>query len=91
MTSMKKNNILITYGILFFFGISAYIANIFTDRNYMFLLRGDGTPYDILYNLVGCNPVIYPIGVMALFVGYIALFYCIYLMITSKKSEKAPV
>lgn len=91
MASMKKNNIFITYCILFFFGISAFVANIFTDRNYMFLLRGDGTPYDILYNLVGGNPVIYPIGVMALFVVYIALFYWIYMIITSKKSEKAPV
>ena len=91
MASMKKKNIFITYCILFSFGIAAYIANIFTDKNYMFLLRGDGTPYDILYNLVGGNPVAYPIGVMALFVGYIALFYWIYFLVTSKKSKKAPV
>lgn len=91
MASMKKQNILITFGILFFFGISAYIANIFTDSNYMFLLRGDGTPYDILFNLVGGNPVLYPIGVMALFVGYIGLFYWIYFLITSKKKKTAPI
>ena len=91
MASMKKNNIFITFGILFFFGIAAYIANIFTDCNYMFLLRGDGTPYDILYNLVGGHPVIYPIGVMVLFVAYICLFYWIYFLIKSKKAEKAPV
>ena len=91
MASMKKQNIYITFCILFFFGISAYIANIFTDCNYMFLLRGDGTPYDILYNLVGGHPVIYPIGVMALFVGYIALFYWIYFLIKSKNAKKVPV
>lgn len=91
MASMKKNNIIITYRILFFFGIAAFIANIFTDRNYMFLLRGDGTPYDILFNLVGGHPVLYPIGVMALFVGYIALFYWIYMLVTSKKSKKVSV
>lgn len=89
MASMKKENIFITFGILFFFGIAAYIANIFTDRNYMFLLRGDGTPYDILYALVGGNPVVYPLGVMALFVVYITLYYWIYFLITSKKFKKS--
>ena len=91
MASMKKNNIFITFCILFFFGIAAYVANIFTDKNYMFLLRGDGTPYDILYNLVGGHPVIYPIGVIGLFVGYIALFYWIYFLIKSKNAKKVPV
>lgn len=91
MASMKKQNIFITFCILFFFGISAYIANLFTDRNYMFLLRGDGTPYDILFNLVGGHPVIYPIGVIGLFVVYISLFYWVYFMITSKNAKKVPV
>ena len=90
MASMKKNNIFITFCILFFFGIAAFIANIFTDRNYMFLLQGDGTPYDILYNLVGGHPVIYPIGVIGLFVLYISLFYWVYFLVTNKKSVKAP-
>ena len=91
MASMKKNNIVLTYGILFFFGIAAYIANIYTDRNYMFLLRGDGTPYDILFNLVGGHPVLYPISVMVLFVGYIALFYWIYFLVKTKNDKKVPV
>lgn len=91
MASMKKQNIFITFCILFFFGISAYIANIFTDKNYMFLLRGDGTPYDILYNLLGGHSVIYPISVMALFVLYISLYYWIYFLIRSKSSKKVPV
>ena len=91
MASMKKNNIVLTYGILFFFGIAAYIANIYTDRNYMFLLRGDGTPYDLLFNLVGGHPVLYPISVMVLFVGYIALFYWIYFLVKTKNAKKVPV
>ena len=91
MASMKKDNILITFGILFFFGIAAYIANIYTECNYMFLMAGDGTPYDILYNLVGGSPVLYPIGVIALFVIYIALFYWIYFLITTKNAKKVPV
>lgn len=90
MASMKKNNIFITFGILFFFGIAAYVANIFTDKNYMFLLRGDGTPYDILFNLVGGHPVIYPLSVIGLFVVYIGLFYWVYFLATSKKKEKVP-
>lgn len=91
MASMKRKNIFITFGILFFFGISAYIANIFTDCNYMFLSRGDGTPYDILFALVGGNQILYPIGVMVLFVAYISLYYWIYFLITSKSLKKAPV
>ena len=91
MASMKKNNIGITFAILFFFGIAAYIANIFTDCNYMFLSRGDGTPYDILFNLVGGSPVWYPIGVMVLFVAYILLFYWIYFLATSRKKKTVNV
>ena len=91
MASMKRENILITFAILFFFCTAAYIANIYTDCNYMFLSRGDGTPYDILYALVGGNAVAYPLGVVALFVIYICGFYGVYFFIRSKKREKATV
>ena len=47
----------------------------------MFLVRGDGTPYDIIYNLVNGNQIIYPIIVVVLFFGYITLFYYIYFLI----------
>ena len=75
MKSMKKENMVITYGILFFFGITAYVANIILDYNYMFLMNHDGTPYVVLYNLLNGNPVLYPISVMLLFVVYITIFY----------------
>ena len=85
MCSMKKNNIVITMGILCGFCIAAYVANVLVDYNYMFLMRGDGTPYDILYNLVGGSPVWYPLSVVALFLVYISLFY--YLVYTSRKKK----
>ena len=88
MGSMKKKNIPITVGILGGFGVAAYIANIFVDCNYMFLSRGDGTPYDIVYNLVNGDPVIYPICVMVMFVIYIGIFYGVYYGVTKKQTEK---
>ncbi|MBQ2893578.1 MAG: YwaF family protein [Oscillospiraceae bacterium] len=91
MERMRKSNMVITYGILIFFCIAAYIANITLDYNYMFLMAGDGTPYDILYNLVGGNKVLYPMSVVGLFLIYIAAFYGIFHLITDKKKEKAAV
>ena len=89
MTSMKKSNILFTFGILLVFCVAAYVANIIVDYNYMFLMAGDGTPYDILFNLVGGHPVIYPVLVVALFVAYILLYYRLFFMFTKKSKQKA--
>lgn len=88
MASMKKKNIPITLTILFAFCVGAYIANIFTDCNYMFLSRGDGTPYDIVYNWVGGSPVLYPLLVVLLFVIYITAYYFVFYLI-SKRTKKA--
>ena len=85
MASMKKKSIPVTLGILGGFCAAAYLANVILDYNYMFLVRGDGTPYDILYNLVGGNAVLYPIFVVLLFVVYIAAFYGVYYLCTKKK------
>ena len=81
---MKKKNIPISLGILSGVCITAYVVNILVDNNYMFLMRGDGTPYDIFYNLVGGNPVLYPIVVVGLFFIYITAFYWIYFKVTKK-------
>jgi len=89
MASMKRKNIGITFSILFFFGIAAYVVNHLLDYNYMFLMRGDGTPYDILFNLVGGNPIAYPIAVMALFVAYISVFYLVYFFIHEGERKRA--
>ena len=87
MASMKKENIYITFSIIGIFCVLAYIANVIIDYNYMFLRRGDGTPYDIFYNLVNGNKVLYPLIVLVLFLLYITVFYLIYFFAKSKKKE----
>jgi len=85
MCSMKKKNIPITLSILSGFCVLAYIVNRIVDYNYMFLMRGDGTPYDIVYNLVDGSPVFYPMLVVILFLIYIYAFYYVYFRVTRKK------
>lgn len=89
MISLKRKNIGITFAILGGFCVAAYIANLLFDYNYMFLMAGDGTPYDILYNLVGGHKVIYPLLVIALFLLYIAIYYGVYYLVKSKKCKTA--
>lgn len=84
MKSMKPRNIPITYAILLAFCVLAAIGNTIVPYNYMFLVSGDGTPYDILYNLVGGNPVLYPMMVILLFLIYIAAFYGVYMLIVKR-------
>ena len=86
MKSMKKKNITSTFAILLCFAVAAYIANKLIDYNYMFLVRGDGTPYDILFNLLNGNPVLYPICVVLMLVIYILAFYGVYFLVHSKKA-----
>lgn len=86
MASMKKKNIVITFGIMIFFCAAAYIADVLIPYNYMFLIRGDGTPYDIIYNLVGGSRVLYPLSVLGLFIAYIALYYWIFYIIKKRKA-----
>lgn len=88
MASMKAKNIWITYVILISVCILAYIADILIPYNYMFLMRGDGTPYDIFYNLVNGSRVFYPIIVVALFLLYILVFYLIYFWIKKMADKK---
>ena len=90
MASMRQRNIPITVAILGAFAVLAYLANLLWDRNYMFLSRGDGTPYDIFYNLFKGHPVLYPLCVIGLFVLYIALYYQIYYTVCKvrKKANK---
>lgn len=95
MSSMKKSNIGINFGILGCFCLLAYIANLLIGSNYMFLMRGDGTPYDILFNMLGGNPILYPLGVVGLFIVYIIGFYCIFYKVKKRipdtHSEKSTV
>lgn len=85
MARMRRRNIGVTFSIIIFFCIAAYIANILLDYNYMFLMRGDGTPYDIIYKLVSGHKVIYPAAVLGLFLAYILAFYGIWRCCRRKK------
>ncbi len=95
MAGMKKKNMPITFGILTGFCAAAYIVNSTVRNadgalylNYMFLMRDDGTPYQIFYNLVGGNKILYPLTVVVLFLAYITLFYLAVFFIQKKRSPK---
>jgi len=88
MASMKKKNIYITLIILLSFCVAAYVTNILIDYNYMFLMRGDGTPYDIFYNMVNGNKVAYPLIVVSLFLLYIVAFYSVYFLVRKLRKVK---
>ncbi|MCR5610746.1 MAG: YwaF family protein [Clostridiales bacterium] len=88
MASMKKKNIFITFAIMIFFCIAAYIADVLIPYNYMFLMRGDGTPYDIFYNLVNGNRVLYPMTVLVLFLAYITVFYLVFYLFKRRGEKK---
>ena len=86
MAPLEKRDIPVTLGILLGFCLGAWIANTYLDTNYMFLVRGDGTPYDILLNLLGGHPILYPLSVIALFFLYITGFYSIRFSIKQKSN-----
>ena len=85
MAPLKKREMTVTYGILLGFCLAAYVANKLVDYNYMFLVSHDGTPYQVLYDMVGGHPVLYPAGVVGLFLLYITAFYGIHHLCTRKK------
>ena len=89
LASLKKRNVWITYLILGIFCVPAYLTNIAWGTNYMFLMQGDGTPYDILYNLLGGSPILYPVAVIGLFILYITAFYGVFFLIDRKRSKKS--
>lgn len=89
MASMKRRNIPASFGILAAFCVAAYTVNRLIDYNYMFLMAGDGTPYDIFYNLVGGNAILYPLTVVALFLMYITAFYFAYYFATEHRRVRA--
>lgn len=91
LISMKRKNMWITFSILMGFCAAAFIANHLLDYNYMFLVRGDGTPYDIFYNLVGGHPVLYPMIVIVLFLVYITIFYLVSFLIQKRKAASRPL
>lgn len=87
MASLKKKNMWITFSMLFIVATLAYTVNKIWDKNYMFLERGDGTPYDIFFNMVNGNSFLYKTIVVGLFVLLIALFYMYRILIDKKRNN----
>lgn len=87
LASMKQQSRFLTSCILLGFCTAAYIANILLPYNYMFLMRGDGTPYDILYDLLNGHRVLYPMGVISLFLIYVNGFYGVYALRRRRKIQ----
>lgn len=85
MASMQKKDLPITLMVLISFSIMAYVANVLVDYNYMFLMSHDGTPYSIIYDLVGGSKIFYPLTVVLIFVVYVVAFYHVYLLIQKRK------
>lgn len=85
MVSMQQRNVPYCLGLLLGFCSLSYCINHLVDYNYMFLMRGDGTPYDILFNLLGGRQVAYSISVVALFFVYILGFYAVHFRIACRK------
>jgi len=90
MVSMKKENMWISFIILIVFCAAAHIANEIIGCNYMFMSSGGGTPYDILYNLVSGHPLLYPIGVVAVFICYMTVFYAAYFLSHRRTKTQKP-
>ena len=89
LSSMKKKNVWITFVILCAFAVVAYPVNVIFNTNYMFLMRDDGTPYFIFYNMVKGHKVFYPIVVVGTLIVYIVLFNLSYHFIKNKKVLKS--
>lgn len=93
MHSMKKRDIPWVYGILIAICIVAYIVNFAIPgddgipRNYMFLIRSDGTPYFILEGIFGVDTFAYSVSVVLVFVLYITLFYGVYHLVIHKNGK----
>lgn len=85
MAAMERRNMPIAFGMIAGFCALAFAANCLLDTNYMFLMRGDGTPYDILFRLFNGNPVLYPLAVFALFVICIAAYYLVFGLVRSRR------
>lgn len=91
VATLQRRNMPGTFGLLFGFCGAAVIANELLDYNYMFLRSHDGTPYQIVYDLVGGHEILYPVCVIGLFVVYMVGFYAVTFLLRSKKRAKVTV
>lgn len=88
LSSMKKNNMWISFVIISCFAAVAYPVNRIFGTNYMFLMQDDGTPYSIFYNMVNGHKVFYPLVVVGTLLLFICIFYLIFYIVKKKKLNK---
>lgn len=89
MTKMKAKNLWLTTVILLAFSAVSYGVNLLIDYNYMFLMSHDGTPYSIVWDMVGGNAIGYAIAVVGLFIVYILAFWGVFTLCAKRKKPKA--
>ncbi len=87
MAALKLKNMWISSAILLAFILLAQIANLTIPYNYMFLERHDGTPYQIVFNLVNGNLILYKLMVVFLFILLIVSFYGIKIFVMKYKHK----
>lgn len=78
LNKMEKRNIPFVIGVLFIYMTITLIVDYTLGKNFMFFMGGEGTPFDIFFNLVKGNLILYQIIVYILQCGYIGVFYLIY-------------
>ena len=88
MARMHKRNMGIACGLILLFSALSYAVNLPLGTNYMFLMRGDGTPYDLLFNLVPGSPVLYPLGVVGLLLVYIFAAYQLHALVCRLREKR---
>lgn len=81
LNKMEKRNIPFVIGVLFVYMSIALTVDYITGKNFMFLLKGDDTPFEIIYTLVQGNLIGYQIIIYILQCGYLGLFYVVYYLI----------
>jgi predicted outer membrane lipoprotein len=91
LATLEKKNTWIAIAILGVFMTIAETVNLFHrgigfQDNYMFLSRGDGTPFQILENIFGPNTVLYALSVALLMWGYMLLFILVARRIKKKRT-----
>lgn len=88
LNKMEKRNIPFVIGILVVLMTVALVVDYTTGKNYMFLLGGEGTPFDLFLNMVGGNLIAYQIIIYILQCGYIGLFYVVYYLVIKLINKK---
>lgn len=75
--TLNKKTLLINIIIMLLFSGFAWIGAIYTPQNYMFLVRPDGTPFEIFYKLFNGSKIWYPISIIVLQLVFLWLFYLV--------------